>query len=78
MEEQERYDLICKKRFDDLADDTKDILKLLRGYDKAPGLVDDVRDLQKINKAVGAGLLFILTTLFLQALAWLRHKLFEG
>ncbi len=78
MDENERYDLVCKDRFDAAARERKEILRLLRGRNGDPGLLDDVRGLKKINKALVGGLLFMLMTLFVQAVAWARQKFYNG
>ena len=76
--EKEIYDLVCKKRFDNLDDRTDEIIRLLRGRNGNPGILDDVRDLKRVCKALAGGLAFILMTLFVQVVAWARHKFFTG
>ena len=72
------YELICKKRFDDAAGERAEIIRLLRGVNGKPGLVDDVRDLKKVYRTLVAVLVFVLTTLFVQFAAWARNRFFMG
>jgi hypothetical protein len=47
MEDGERYEQICKPKFGEIHKDTQAILRILRGVNGAPGIVDDVRDLKR-------------------------------
>ena len=74
MNEQERYSEICKPAFDGLKADTQEILKILKGRNGDPGLLDEVRELKQLRKTILGGFLFLFTTLFVQAMIWLRSK----
>jgi hypothetical protein len=71
MNENERYDLVCKEKFDDLASGQKEILGLLRGANGRAGLVERVRLLEKISKALAAAAVFFLGVLAVEGAAWI-------
>lgn len=64
--DEEMYGIVCKERFDKIENMQEETLRILRGKNSDPGLVDDVRDLKKTYKRVVGGGIFILCTVFLQ------------
>ena len=74
--EKNLYELVCKRRFDNVEGDTKEIIRLLRGRNGDPGLIDDVRDLKKARMAVAGVLMFVVTVLGVQGLNWLWERIF--
>ena len=85
--EKEMYDRFCKDRFDKMdkqfdkvdkkLDNYIDIMfGLLKGSNGNPGVMDDVRDLKKINRAMTGAIVFLISTLVIQAVAWGWQKIF--
>jgi len=70
MDENERYTLVCKERFDRLEDKLDEVMGLLRGRNSKPGLLDDMRMVKRISKAFCVGLAVI----FAQMVAWVFRK----
>jgi len=66
------YGLVCRERFDRMESMQEETLRILRGVDSEPGLVDDVRGLKKANKRIWAGGVFILCAFVLEIVraAW--------
>jgi len=75
MEEEELFDKVCKGRFDAIEANQHQILRLLRGKNSEPGLVDDVRALKKVYKAIIGVVVFIVALISTQFAIWLRGKL---
>jgi hypothetical protein len=82
MEEDERYTEVCKPAFArmeqemrDHRKDTRSILNLLQGENGNPGMVDDVRNLKLFRKGTIGTVAFLLTTVVVQFVAWVRSKL---
>ena len=73
----ELYKLVCKKRFDDAATERAEILRVLRGANSQPGLVDDVRALKRTYKALIGAVIFVMSALFLQGLDYIIDRFFQ-
>ena len=74
-DEQNMYELICKREFETLHKEIDEVLRLLRGYNDKQGLVDRVRRLDRGYKTVLAAIVFVVTVLGVQLAAWLFDKL---
>lgn len=60
------YEIVCKERFDDMKELQQETLRILKGKNSDPGLVDDVRALKKAHKRIVGGGIFILCAFALQ------------
>ena len=69
------YELVCKNKFDDIIRRQDEMLGLLRGKNDNPGLVDKVRWLERVYKALVGAVCFVLGVFTVQAVAWLFEKL---
>lgn len=81
MEENERYDEVCKPAFERMEkaqqrgnEGTEEILRILKGQNGNPGLLDEVRDLKRFRRGIVGAFCFVLTVLFVQGIAWIRGK----
>jgi len=74
MDEQERFNQICKPCLDELKKGNAEILALLKGVDKEPGLLDDVRQLQGRWKHIFAAIGMLFAALAVQVIAWVVSK----
>ena len=61
VENDEMYTLVCKSRFDKMEKKQDEVLDLLRGKGDAPGLVDQVRKLDRAYKAIIGAIVFIIS-----------------
>ena len=82
MEEQERYTEVCKPAFDRLETEiarsnktSDEILRILKGRNGDPGLLDEMRDMKRFRNGILGTLGFILATLFTQAVLWFKDLL---
>jgi len=62
------YGLVCKERFDKIEGMQEETLRILRGKNSDPGLVDDVRGLKKAYKKIVGGGIFIAAAVVIQIL----------
>lgn len=74
MEEQELYEKVCQPRLKRIEDKLDNIDSLLRGENKESGLVDEVRELKKVYKYVVGAVIFVVSAIALQFIAWLKQK----
>jgi len=65
--DEDMYGLVCRGRFDKMEEMQEETLRILRGKNSDPGLVDDVRELKKANKRIWAGGVFVLGAIVVQA-----------
>ena len=72
MEEQERYEQVCKPAFERLETKTDQILTILQGSNGTPGLSEQVRSLSRFRKITLAVLAFLGSSVFIQLLFFLR------
>jgi len=79
MNEQERYNEVCKPAIDRLevainqSNDTSDeILRILKGRNGDPGLLDEMRDMKRFRNGILGTLGFILAAMFTQMVQWVR------
>jgi hypothetical protein len=72
-EEKQMFGLVCKDQFDRIDKKLEETLRLLRGKNSEPGLVDDVRDLKKAYKRILGGGLFILAAFVVQIIRSLAN-----
>ena len=72
MDEQERFDEICKPCFDELKKGNAEIIALLKGKNGDPGLLDDMRIMKKVVRGVIAAGVFIVCGFGIQIIhsAW--------
>ena len=70
MDEQERFNEICKPRFDEMISGQKEIINLLRGKNGDPGLLDDVRQLKSRWKSIFAAIGILFTAIIAQTIHW--------
>ena len=73
-EDEKMYSLICKERFDDIADKQDEMLGLLRGANSTPGLVEEVRVLKSRWKMVSVGIVLVLSAFVTQIVRWIFTK----
>jgi len=62
------YGLVCKERFDKMEGMQEETLRILRGKNGDPGLVDEVRALKKANKIIWGGGAFVLCAVVMQTI----------
>jgi len=74
MDENERYTEVCKPAFDRIEAHTSEILRVLKGQDGAPGLIDEVRDLKKFRNRIIGAFVFVFSAIFIQVGAWVRSR----
>lgn len=72
--EGEMYSLICEKRFDSIERKQDEVLDLLRGKNRTPGLVEEVRGLKKIYKIIIGTVTFVVSVSIVQFIIWIREK----
>ena len=70
MNEQERFNEICKPCFDELKQGNAEILRLLRGRNGDPGLLDDVRQLKSRWKTIFAAIGVLFSAIAVQFVHW--------
>ena len=70
------YELVCKQRFNEASEQRSEILRLLRGSNGNPGLVQDVSYLKRVYKTVVKALIFILGVFTAQVVFWAFTKYF--
>jgi hypothetical protein len=70
-DEKDMYELICRERFKELKEMQAETLRILKGEDTEPGLVDDVRGLKKSYKRIIGGGIFVLGAIILQAVRFI-------
>jgi len=68
----EMYDETCAERFGHIDVKLDTILELLKGKDREPGLIDDVRELNKFRRTAVTVLSFFGLTLVTQIAIWIR------
>ena len=73
--EEEFYDRFCKNHFTKIEEKQDQVLELLQGDNKTPGLVEEVRGLKKVYRAVVGAIGAILVIIFAQAVDWIMHRL---
>lgn len=71
--DEEMYGLICKERFDKLEGLQVETLKILRGRNSDPGLVDEVRELKRSYKRIWAGSVFVVGAITIQVIRYAIH-----
>ena len=74
MDEQERFNEICKPCFDELKAGNKEILEILKGRNGNAGMLDDVRQLKSRWKSIFTAIGVLFTALVIQILAWIVGK----
>ena len=74
-ESDEMYELICKEKFRELKEMQLETLRLLRGENSKPGLVDDVRELKKRWTIIFSGMLILFTAAVGQLIKWLMENI---
>ena len=62
----EMYGLVCEKRFDKMEALQEETLRILKGKNGDPGLVDEVRTLKNTNKIMWSGGVFVLCAVVIQ------------
>jgi len=79
-EDDKMYELICKERFDKIEEvmreNHKETVGILKGKNGDSGLCEEVRTLKRRWYYIGAATLFLVANLCLQAIEWLKCKLF--
>ena len=75
MAEEQMYELVCREKFEHILSKQDQTLKLLRGTNNEPGLMDRVRWLERIYKAVIGAIGFVLGVLTIQAILYVFSKL---
>ena len=75
--EKDIYEMVCRPQFEELKTGQKEIIRLLRGRNGNPGVVDDVRDLKRTNTAVVGAVIFLLCILATQVISWGWDKIFD-
>jgi len=70
MDEQERFNEICKPRFDELVKGNREIIELLKGKNGDPGLLDDVRQLKSRWRSIFAAIGILFTAIIAQTIHW--------
>lgn len=73
-DDEKMYNLVCKDRFDEIDNNLKEILSLLRGHNNNPGVLEDIRTLKSRWKMIFGGFLIIITALVSQAARWIYGK----
>jgi len=68
----EMYDETCAERFGHIDVKLDTILELLKGKDREPGLIDDVRELNRFRRTAVTVLSFFGLTLVTQIAIWIR------
>lgn len=68
----EMYEEICEGRFSHIDRKLDTILELLKGKDREPGLIDDVRELNRFKRTAVTVLSFFGITIFTQIAVWIR------
>ena len=74
----EMYDEICESRFTSIDDKLDTIVSMLKGEGREPGLIDDVRELNKFKKTCIGVLSLFGITLFTQMAVWVRGIITKG
>lgn len=70
-DEKEMYELICKDKFNELRGMQAETLRILKGENSKPGMVDDVRGLKKAYKRIIGGGIFVIAAIILQVIKFL-------
>jgi hypothetical protein len=73
--EKEIYEMLCKDKFRELMDMQLETLRILRGENSSPGLVDDVRQLKTRWTYIFGGMAILFTALISQFIKWLLEVL---
>ena len=74
MDEQERFNEICKPCFDELKKGNAEILQILKGKNGDAGMLDDVRQLKSRWKAIFTAIGVLFGALIVQIIAWIASK----
>jgi hypothetical protein len=69
------YELVCKEKFEHIIKQQEEVLGLLRGQNGTPGIVEEVRGLKRVYKAVVGAVASILILVGGIAANWIHHKL---
>lgn len=76
MADEEMYDLVCRDRFDSI---DKKLNAILEGQQKSQLDLQaqraEIDHLKRFNKGMVGAMIFVVTTIFVQGLEWLRSKL---
>jgi hypothetical protein len=75
MEHDERYDLVCKPAFDTLKNNQETIINLLRGQNSSPGLVDKVRDIERMQTTATWIIRILFGAVIVQVVIWIRNQI---
>ena len=73
--EYEIYERLCKEKFDAIITRQDKILECLQGTGGHAGLVEDVRGLKKVYRAVVGAVVSILVLIGGVVANWIHHKL---
>jgi len=73
--EEKFYNQWCKPQFEDIQSSQKEILRLLRGKNGDPGLIDDVRDNTRFRTRILWGFGLVVTAVITQAVVWIKSKI---